>query len=77
MAAAVNPELTYLKVRFEGEVYYVARGAFTANRMEGQKVEADEEGEQTGGNWLPGVPYLKTTLDRRFFPELWHVRVRL
>ena len=30
VGAAVNPELTYLKVKLKGEVYYVAKGAFTA-----------------------------------------------
>ena len=29
----------------------------------------------TGGS--PGVPYLKSTLAKRFFPELWEVRTRL
>ena len=34
VGAAVNPELTYLKVKLKGEVYYVAKGAFKLNRME-------------------------------------------
>ena len=38
---------------------------------------AREIGSRRGTGGSPGVPYLKTTLDRRFFPELWHVRVRL
>src|SRR5437868_10556142 len=32
VGAAVNPELTYLKVKLKGEVYYVAEGAFKLNR---------------------------------------------
>jgi isoleucyl-tRNA synthetase len=66
VAAAVNPELTYLKVKFKGEVYYVARGAFQADRMAGAAAEGeDEEGGATGkaagkAAWLPGVPPLKT-----------------
>jgi isoleucyl-tRNA synthetase len=65
VAAAVNPELTYLKVQFKGEVYYVARGAFTADRMAGGAGgtgEDEEEGETKKGraDWLPGVPHLKT-----------------
>ena len=36
-----------------------------------------EIGMRPGTGGSPGVPYLKTTLDRRFFPELWDVRVRL
>src|SRR4051812_922091 len=70
VAAAVNPELTYLRLRHKGEVYYVARGAFTANRMEGgEKAEPDEEAEEGKGkvkrDWLPGVPHLKT-LEQHF-----------
>ena len=38
---------------------------------------AREIGSRPGTGGSPGVPYLKTTLDRRFFPELWAVRVRL
>jgi tryptophan 2,3-dioxygenase/ribonuclease HI len=38
---------------------------------------AREIGSRRGTGGSPGVPYLKTTLDRRFFPELWDVRVRL
>ena len=38
---------------------------------------AREIGSRPGTGGSPGVPYLKTTLDRRFFPELWRVRVRL
>ena len=38
---------------------------------------AREIGSRRGTGGSPGVPYLKTTLDRRFFPELWDVRVEL
>jgi tryptophan 2,3-dioxygenase/ribonuclease HI len=38
---------------------------------------AREIGSRPGTGGSPGVPYLKGTLDRRFFPELWDVRVRL
>jgi tryptophan 2,3-dioxygenase/ribonuclease HI len=38
---------------------------------------AREIGSRPGTGGSPGVPYLKSTLDRRFFPELWDVRVRL
>jgi isoleucyl-tRNA synthetase len=69
VGAAVNPELTYLKVKLKGEVYYVAKGAFKLNRMESGGGEAEEEGEPgasaTGGkkgkkDWLDGVPHLKS-----------------
>jgi tryptophan 2,3-dioxygenase len=38
---------------------------------------AREIGTRTGTGGSPGVPYLETTLSRRFFPELWDVRVVL
>ncbi len=59
VAAAVNPELTYLKIKFKDEIYYVARGAFKADRMSGSG--SDEEGEAKASKtaWLPGVPHLK------------------
>lgn len=51
VAAAVNPELTYLKVRLRDQVYYLAKGAFTAQRLEEQFKRKE---------WLEGVPKLKT-----------------
>jgi tryptophan 2,3-dioxygenase len=38
---------------------------------------AREIGTREGTGGSPGVPYLETTLSRRFFPELWDVRVAL
>ncbi len=38
---------------------------------------AREIGSRPGTGGSPGVPYLETTLQRRFFPELWDVRVAL
>jgi tryptophan 2,3-dioxygenase/ribonuclease HI len=38
---------------------------------------AREIGTRPGTGGSPGVPYLETTLSRRFFPELWEVRVAL
>jgi tryptophan 2,3-dioxygenase len=38
---------------------------------------AREIGTRTGTGGSLGVAYLETTLDRRFFPELWEVRNRL
>jgi isoleucyl-tRNA synthetase len=67
VGAAVNPELTYLKVKLKGELYYVAKGAFKLNRMEAS--EADDDGEPAasaaGGkakrrDWLDGVPHLSS-----------------
>src|ERR1700687_2214039 len=51
VAAAVNPELTYLKIKLRDQIYYVAKGAFTAHRKE-------EEFKRK--EWVEGVPKLKT-----------------
>ncbi|HEV3255922.1 MAG TPA: isoleucine--tRNA ligase [Gemmataceae bacterium] len=51
VAAAVNPKLTYVKVQHKDQVYYVARGALTARRLE-------EEFKRK--QWIAGVPKLKT-----------------
>jgi isoleucyl-tRNA synthetase len=66
VAAAVNPGLTYLKVKFKNEIYYVAKGAFTVDRMKGGGPGEEDEEEASEGkskhkvDWLPGVPHLKT-----------------
>jgi isoleucyl-tRNA synthetase len=54
VAAAVNPELTYLKVEHKGQVYYVAEGAFTAVRL-----EEEYRNREKGNTWVEGVPKLK------------------
>src|SRR4051812_27963148 len=65
VGAAVNPDLTYLRVKLRDEVYYVARGAFRLNRMEGGEAGDADEDEGEGGPkkgkraWLEGVPHLK------------------
>ncbi|MSU77988.1 MAG: isoleucine--tRNA ligase [Gemmataceae bacterium] len=51
VGAAVNPKLTYIKVKHKDEIYYVAKGAFTAQRLEEQFKRKE---------WLEGVPKLKT-----------------
>lgn len=51
VAAAVNPELTYLKVRLRDQIYYLAKGAWTARRLEEQFKRKE---------WVEGVPKLKT-----------------
>lgn len=51
VGAAVNPGLTYLKVKHKDEIYYVAKGAFTAHRLEEQFKRKE---------WVEGVPKLKT-----------------
>ena len=51
VAAAVHPDLAYLKVRHRGEIYYLAKGTFTAQRL-------DEEFRRK--EWVEGVPKLKS-----------------
>jgi isoleucyl-tRNA synthetase len=65
VGAAVNPKLTYLKVKLKGEVYYVAKGAFKLNRMEssdsGEPGESDAAAagsKKSKRDWLDGVPHL-------------------
>src|SRR5262249_8920607 len=51
VGAAVNPELTYLRVKCAGEIYYVAKGAFKVARLEEQFKQKE---------WVDGVPKLKS-----------------
>jgi tryptophan 2,3-dioxygenase len=38
---------------------------------------AREIGTRQGTGGSPGVRYLRSTIDRRFFPELWDIRLAL
>src|SRR3954470_3512339 len=66
VAAAVNPDLTYLKVRQKGDVYYVGKVAFTGARDESDRpadldevdVEASSSTSPTGKKAAP--PRAKT-----------------
>jgi isoleucyl-tRNA synthetase len=51
VAAAVNPNLRYVKVKHRDEIYYVAKGALTAHRLEEQFKRKE---------WVEGVPKLKS-----------------
>lgn len=46
-------------------------------RFQHALMAAREIGSRTGTGGSLGVEYLRTTVDRRFFPELWEVRNRL
>src|SRR5213594_823616 len=50
VGAAVNPALTYVKVKHRDQIYYLAKGALTCNRL---------EDDFKRGNWVEGVPKLK------------------
>jgi isoleucyl-tRNA synthetase len=52
VGAAVNPELTYLRVKQGDQIYYVGKGAFTAKRK--------EEEFKNKAEWVEGVPKLKS-----------------
>src|SRR6478752_6571500 len=62
VGAAVNPELTYLKVKLKGEIYYLAKGVFKQNRMEsaGDEDEGAATAKKSRREWLPDVPHLNT-----------------
>ena len=51
VAAAVNPGLTYLRFAIENEIYYLAKGTFTTQRLEEQFKRKE---------WVEGVPKLKS-----------------
>jgi isoleucyl-tRNA synthetase len=51
VGAAVNPGLTYVKVKHKDEFYWFARGALTAQRLDEQFKRKE---------WIEGVPKLKT-----------------
>jgi len=59
VGAAVNPDLTYLKIRQGDQVYYLGKGAFSARRK--------EEEFKNKAEWVEGVPKLKTL--EQFFKE--------
>ncbi len=52
VGAAVNPELTYVKVRQGDQIYYLGKAAFTARRKEDEFKNKAE--------WVEGVPKLKS-----------------
>lgn len=66
VGAAINPELTYLKVKLKGELFYVAKGAFKLDRMAsgGSDDDAEPESAAAGAKkkreWLEGVPHLNS-----------------
>jgi isoleucyl-tRNA synthetase len=51
VAAAVNPTLTYVKIKHREQVFYLAKGALTAQRLEEQFRRKE---------WIEGVPKLKS-----------------
>ena len=65
VAAAVNPKLTYLKVKLKNDVYYIGRGAYKLNRMAagtdaGDGADAVGDAKRGTRDWLPGVPPLSS-----------------
>jgi isoleucyl-tRNA synthetase len=60
VGAAVNSKLTYLKVKFKGEVYYVGKAAYKLNRMESSNEETEASAKKSKRDWLDGVPHLNS-----------------
>ncbi len=62
VGAAVNTKLTYLKVKFKNEIYYLAKGVFKQDRMASSGGEDDGESTAKKGKreWLDGVPNLSS-----------------
>src|SRR5262249_7497689 len=60
VGAAVNPELTYLKVRHKGEVYYIGETAFSAARSEEGPTEDEVEVEVEQQGKKHAAPRLKS-----------------
>ncbi len=64
VGAAINPELTYLKVKLKGEIYYVSKSAFKLNRMESTGDDDDNQPEASARakkrDWIDGVPHLSS-----------------
>ena len=54
VAAAVNPQLTYLKVQHRDQVYYLAKGAFTAHRLE-EEFKSEGMGRGRAQAQVPGA----------------------
>jgi len=60
VGAAVNPELTYLKVLHRDEIYYIGKIAFTADRSEGESADEVEVDVDRPSGKKGAAPRLKT-----------------
>ncbi len=61
VGAAVNPKLTYLKVKLKGEIYYLAKGVFKQDRMASSGGDEEDSTAKKGKReWLDGVPNLSS-----------------
>ncbi len=65
IGAAINPKLTYLKVKLKDEIYYLAKGVFKQDRMASSSAEDDAEPADRGAKkskreWIDGVPNLNS-----------------
>ncbi len=65
------------------EIFYTAESLLTHDelfrqwRLHHVVMVERQIGSKTGTGGSAGVPYLKTTLDKRFYPELWELRNHL
>ncbi len=61
VGAAINPKLTYLKVKLKNEIYYLAKGVFKQDRMASSGGEDEDSTAKKGKReWLDGVPNLSS-----------------
>lgn len=78
---AVVEVLTHFEARFEefqlGEALIAHDEFFSLWRYHHIKMVERMLGEKRGTGGSEGVGYLKTTLDKKFFPELWEARTHL
>src|SRR5579884_2243098 len=65
VGAAVNPELTYLKLRHGGEVYYVGKTAYTAPRGD-EEAPADDVEVDVEGHGGKAAPHRLKTIEQMF-----------
>jgi isoleucyl-tRNA synthetase len=61
VGAAINPKLTYLKVKLKNEIYYLAKGVFKQDRMASSGGDEEDTTAKKGKReWIDGVPNLSS-----------------
>jgi tryptophan 2,3-dioxygenase len=65
---------TYPEIFYTSESLLTHDELFTQWRLHHVVMVQRQIGSKTGTGGSAGVPYLKSTLDKRFYPELWDLR---
>ena len=68
---------TYPEIFYTAESLLTHDELFTQWRLHHVVMVERQIGSKTGTGGSAGVPYLKSTLDKRFYPELWDLRSHL